>query len=273
MPKKILALVSEPVSGEALKNAVGDDAEDAEVLVVAPALESRTAGSSTTPIRPSSGRTQVQEETVERMDGGGRGRGRRRRARPTRSWRSRTRSRPSTPTRSCSSPTRTASATGWRRAGGGRAGALRPAGAAPRDRARLTCADSPRISAANGAAPASRRYLERDAHLTRHRRRRLPRLPHLRFPPRARPPRDLRGQPRDRLAQQHQAHPRARFPVRDARHHGPLRDRRAGGLRLPHGLAGLAHRLRAAAAAHAQGRGLRHAQHARASRRSTAPAS
>ena len=32
-------------------------------------------------------------------------------------------------------------------------------------------------------------------------------------------------------------------------------------------------RLRAAAAAHAQGRGLRHPQHARASRRSTAPAS
>jgi hypothetical protein len=40
MSKKILALVSEPVSGDALKNAVGSDAEDAEVLVVAPALES-----------------------------------------------------------------------------------------------------------------------------------------------------------------------------------------------------------------------------------------
>ena len=43
----------------------------------------------------------------------------------------------------------------------------------------------------------------------------------------------------------------------------PLRDRRAGRLRLPHGLAGLPDRLRAAAAAHAQGRRLRHAQHAR----------
>ena len=41
MAKKIIALVSEPVSGDALKSAVGADGEDAEVLVVAPALESR----------------------------------------------------------------------------------------------------------------------------------------------------------------------------------------------------------------------------------------
>ena len=43
MPKRILALVSEPVDGEALKRAVGvDRAEAAEVLVVAPALNTRT---------------------------------------------------------------------------------------------------------------------------------------------------------------------------------------------------------------------------------------
>jgi hypothetical protein len=43
VPKRILALVSEPVSGEALKRAVGDDvAAEAEVLVVAPALNTRT---------------------------------------------------------------------------------------------------------------------------------------------------------------------------------------------------------------------------------------
>ena len=42
MAKKILALVSEAVSADALKSAVGDDvANDAEVLVVAPALNSR----------------------------------------------------------------------------------------------------------------------------------------------------------------------------------------------------------------------------------------
>lgn len=41
MSKKILALAAEPVSGEALKRAVGqEDAQDAEVLFVAPALNS-----------------------------------------------------------------------------------------------------------------------------------------------------------------------------------------------------------------------------------------
>ncbi len=40
MPKRILALVSEPVSGEALERAVGpEQAQNAEVLVVAPADE------------------------------------------------------------------------------------------------------------------------------------------------------------------------------------------------------------------------------------------
>ena len=39
MAKKILALVSEPVSADVLRTAVGGvDANDAEVLVVAPAL-------------------------------------------------------------------------------------------------------------------------------------------------------------------------------------------------------------------------------------------
>ncbi len=42
MPKRILALVSEPISDDALTSAIGPDARDAEVMVVAPALTSRT---------------------------------------------------------------------------------------------------------------------------------------------------------------------------------------------------------------------------------------
>ena len=68
MARKILALVSEPVSGEALKEAVGDSAENAEVMVVAPALNDRfrfwTSDSDEAIARADA----VQEETVERMD-------------------------------------------------------------------------------------------------------------------------------------------------------------------------------------------------------------
>jgi hypothetical protein len=67
--KKILALVSEPVSGAALKKAVnGEQAAGAEVLVIAPALNSRTRFLLSDP-DPAIGRAEeVQEETVERMD-------------------------------------------------------------------------------------------------------------------------------------------------------------------------------------------------------------
>ena len=41
MSKRILALVSEPISDEALASAIGGDPRDAEVMVVAPALTSR----------------------------------------------------------------------------------------------------------------------------------------------------------------------------------------------------------------------------------------
>ncbi len=68
MGKKILALVTEPVSGAALREAVGEEADDAEVMVVAPALNDRfkfwTSDSD-----EAIGRAEaVQEETVERMD-------------------------------------------------------------------------------------------------------------------------------------------------------------------------------------------------------------
>ena len=42
MSRKILAVTSEPISGEVIKSAVGEDVtDDAEVLVVAPALNSK----------------------------------------------------------------------------------------------------------------------------------------------------------------------------------------------------------------------------------------
>jgi hypothetical protein len=68
MPKKILALVAEPVSGGALRNAIGDDAEDAEVLVVAPALQSKARWLLDAPDPAIERADAVQEETVERMD-------------------------------------------------------------------------------------------------------------------------------------------------------------------------------------------------------------
>ncbi len=41
MATKILALASEPISADALRGALGEDATGAEVLVIAPALMSR----------------------------------------------------------------------------------------------------------------------------------------------------------------------------------------------------------------------------------------
>ena len=68
MGKKILAVVSEPVSAEALRSAVGESAEDAEVLVVAPALQSKRRFLLADPDPAIERAEQVQEETVERLD-------------------------------------------------------------------------------------------------------------------------------------------------------------------------------------------------------------
>jgi hypothetical protein len=69
MERKILALVSEPVSGDALRSAIGGDpADDTEVLVVAPALNSRTRFWVSDPDPAIERAEEVQEETVERMD-------------------------------------------------------------------------------------------------------------------------------------------------------------------------------------------------------------
>jgi len=66
---KVLVLVSEPASGEVLKAAIGRDrAESAEVLVVAPALNSRLRFWMSDPDPAIERAEAVQEETVERMD-------------------------------------------------------------------------------------------------------------------------------------------------------------------------------------------------------------
>jgi len=68
MGKKILALVSEPVSAGALKSAVGDRAaQDAEVLVVAPALNTRLHFLMSDPDEAIAQAEAVQAETVERL--------------------------------------------------------------------------------------------------------------------------------------------------------------------------------------------------------------
>ena len=72
MPKKILALVSEPVSADALRSAVGDEsASRAEVMVVAPALNTKTRFLLSDPDPAIERAGQVQEETVERLDEAG----------------------------------------------------------------------------------------------------------------------------------------------------------------------------------------------------------
>ena len=68
MSKKILALVSEPVSADALRSAVG---EADEVLVVAPALNTKTRYFLADPDPAIERAEAVQEETVERMNEGG----------------------------------------------------------------------------------------------------------------------------------------------------------------------------------------------------------
>src|SRR4051794_2718645 len=72
MSKKILAVVSEPVSADVLKNAVGEeDAQSAEVLVVAPALNTKRRFFLADPDEAIERADAVQEETVERLDEGG----------------------------------------------------------------------------------------------------------------------------------------------------------------------------------------------------------
>ncbi len=68
MAQKILAVVSEPISGEVLRSAIGGDPGDAEVLVVAPALNSRFRFWMSDDDEAIARAVAVQEETVERLD-------------------------------------------------------------------------------------------------------------------------------------------------------------------------------------------------------------
>ena len=64
--------MAEPISADALRNAVGTDAADnAEVLVVAPALNSKKRFFLADPDPAIERAEEVQEETVERLDEGG----------------------------------------------------------------------------------------------------------------------------------------------------------------------------------------------------------
>jgi hypothetical protein len=67
MGKRILALVSEPVSAEALRSVLGDEARAAEVMVVAPALDSRTRFWTSDNDEAIARAEEVQQETVERL--------------------------------------------------------------------------------------------------------------------------------------------------------------------------------------------------------------
>ena len=68
MAQKILAVVSEPISAEALRSAIGGDPSDAEVLVVAPALRGKFRWVVDDPDKSIGRAEEVQEETVERLE-------------------------------------------------------------------------------------------------------------------------------------------------------------------------------------------------------------
>lgn len=68
MATRIIALVSEPISADALRSAVGRGrAEEAEVLVVAPALNTRMRFLTSDPDEAIARAEEVQQETVERL--------------------------------------------------------------------------------------------------------------------------------------------------------------------------------------------------------------
>jgi hypothetical protein len=72
MAKKILALVAEPISADALRSAVGEqEANDAEVLVVAPALNTKRRFFLADPDPAIERAERVEEESVERLDEAG----------------------------------------------------------------------------------------------------------------------------------------------------------------------------------------------------------
>jgi hypothetical protein len=67
MSRKVLALVAEPISGDALRTALGDGASDAEVMVVAPAFDSKTRFWASDSDDAIARADEVQQESVERL--------------------------------------------------------------------------------------------------------------------------------------------------------------------------------------------------------------
>ena len=67
MGRKILALVAEPISRDALRSALGDAADDAEFKVVAPALDSKARFWTSDNDAAIARANEVQQETVERL--------------------------------------------------------------------------------------------------------------------------------------------------------------------------------------------------------------
>ena len=67
MGRKVLALVAEPISGDTLKSALGDGGDDPEVMVVAPAFDSKARFWASDSDDAIARADQVQQETVERM--------------------------------------------------------------------------------------------------------------------------------------------------------------------------------------------------------------
>ena len=67
MGRKILALAAEPISRDALTSALGGDAEPAEVVVVAPALDSRVRFWTSDNDEAIARAEEVQQESVERL--------------------------------------------------------------------------------------------------------------------------------------------------------------------------------------------------------------
>lgn len=65
---KIIALAAEPIAPDVLRSAVGDGADDAEVLVVAPALNSKLRFWVSDPDPAIHRAEEVAKESVERME-------------------------------------------------------------------------------------------------------------------------------------------------------------------------------------------------------------
>jgi GABA permease len=70
--QKIITVVSEPISADAIRSALGDDGlDEAEVLVIAPALISRLRWTLADPDPAIRRAEEVQEESVARLDAEG----------------------------------------------------------------------------------------------------------------------------------------------------------------------------------------------------------